>query len=283
MSVGALTAKTLRLTVPLYLSTVLLGILPTALMMLGVYVLASDRPWRADLLGPGWLNVVAEIGTTAFYTRNPAGLTQVALAILVLLPLAMLAQLVVYSYLAGGILTALSEVVPDAAREEGLPFRAVCRHWFWPMFRLSMLGGVLVLVLMVGGAVIAKLAGSTIGPDLSAIVQQALVAVVTGWVELARAWMVTHSERSVGRGLERAARFTIRPLVLLIWLALSLPTTALTLVALMPPAVADAYSGMALVQTVAFGQIVAFLGAWTKVVRLAVAVRLAYPPVVRVS
>jgi hypothetical protein len=51
----------------------------------------------------------------------------------------------------------------------------------------------------------------------------------------------------------------------------------------MPPAISDPYSGLGLVQAVAFGQVVAFLGAWTKVVRLAVAVRLSYQPSARAS
>jgi hypothetical protein len=42
----------------------------------------------------------------------------------------------------------------------------------------------------------------------------------------------------------------------------------------LPPAVDDPYALPGLVQALAFGQILAFIGAWTKVVRLAVATRL---------
>ncbi|MFN8632714.1 MAG: hypothetical protein U0893_02580 [Chloroflexota bacterium] len=283
MSVRSLLARTLRLAVPLYLSSLVLGLLPVALTMLGAYVLVADRPWRGDLLGPGWLNVASEVAMTAFYTRNAAGLTQIAIAVGVLLPLMLFGQMVAYSYLTGGIVASLRDIFPGASAVPDLPFRAACRTWFWPSFRLSMLGGVLVLAVTIGGAVVANLARSTIGPDLGAILPQAMVAVVAGWLELARAWMVTASERSVGRALERAARFAIRPLVLVLWLALSIPTLAVTLVALFPPSISDPYSGLGLVEALAFGQVVAFLGAWTKVVRLAVAVRLTYQPSVRAS
>jgi hypothetical protein len=99
--------------------------------------------------------------------------------------------------------------------------------------------------------------------------------VILGWLELGRALMVAESERSVGAALRRASRVALRPSVLLIWLLLALPASGLLFAAIIPPEVDDPYSALGLLQVLAFGQLVAFLGAWTKVVRLAVALRLA--------
>jgi hypothetical protein len=274
MSVRSLVGTTLRLAVPLYLSTLLLGLLPAALAMLGLALLAADRPWRADLLSPGWMNTASEIVMTAVYAGGLPGVTLVMLAALLAFPLMMLAQLVVYSYLVGGILAGLSRATTGPKRGPAPSFRASCREWFWPSFRLSMLGGVLAVVAMLAGAGMASLGRASIGPEASLVIPHILLAIVLGWVELARAWMVTSGQRSVGRGLERATRAMIRPVVLLAWILLALPTNVLTVVAILPPTPSDAYSPLALVQALLFGQVVAFLGAWTKVVRLAVAVRI---------
>jgi hypothetical protein len=270
VSVAPLAVTTLRLSVPLYLATVLLGLLPTTVAMLGLVPLAGDRPWRGDLLSPGWMNVAAEMVMSAAYTREAPHLVLLMVAALLVLPLALLGQVIAYTFLAGGILEALRGG-PDTR----LPFWAACRRWFWPFFRLSLLGGVFVVVVSVLGAVVTSLAGPTIGPNVSALVQYALQAIVLGWLELTRAVMVTESERSVGAALWRASRAALRPLVLVVWLLISLPGVGLFVAALLPPATDDPYAVLTLVQAVVFGQVLAFVGAWTKVVRLAVAMRLA--------
>jgi hypothetical protein len=260
---------TMRIAVPLYLSTLVLGLLPTTVAMLGLVPLAGDRPWRADLLSAGWMNVAAELVMSAVYAREASPIALV-MAVVVVLPLALLGQVVAYSFLAGGILEALRGGPP--AR---LPFWAACRRWFWPFLRLSLLGGVLVAFAGVLGAVVSGVARPVIGPDISALLQYALQAIVLGWLELSRALMVTESDRSVGAALRRAGRVALRPLVLLVWLLIALPGAGLVVAAVLPPAVDDPYAAGALVQALAFGQVVAFIGAWTKVVRLAVATRLA--------
>lgn len=269
MSVTSLTVTTLRLAVPLYLATVLLGLLPTTVAMLGLVPLAGDRPWRGDLLSPGWMNVVAEMVMSAAYTGEAPQLMLVMAAALLVLPLALLGQVVTYTFLAGGILETLR--AGPAVRP---PFWAACRRWFWPFFRLSLLGGVLVAVAAMLGAVLAGLARPLIGPDIAAVLQFVLQSIVLGWLELLRALMVAESERSVGAVLKRASRVAARPLVLVLWLLIALPGAGLLLAALLPPAVDDPYALPGLVQALAFGQILAFIGAWTKVVRLAVATRL---------
>jgi hypothetical protein len=278
MSVPWLLVTTLRLSVPLYLSTVLLGLLPTTVAMLGLMPLAGDRPWRADLVSPGWMNVAAELFMSTAYTRQTPEVLLLVVATLLVLPLILFGQAVVYSFLAGGILESLR--VGTGVR---LSFWAACRRWFWPFVRLSLLGGVFVAVASVLGAVVTRLAGSVIGPNVAALVQYALQAVVLGWLELSRAVMVAESERSVRRGLLRAGRGIVRPLVPVVWLLLALPGAGLLVAALAPPPADDPYSVLTFVQALLFGQILAFVGAWTKVVRLAVATRLAVvtrPPVV---
>jgi hypothetical protein len=240
--------------------------------MLGLGALAGDRPWRADLLGPGWLNLVTEILLEAYYGHGLPGLSLIAIGSLILAPLAMLLQLVVYGFLAGGI---LEQLLADC--DPQVSFWGGCRRWFWPFFRLSMLGGIVLLMAAIVVGLVSSLSGSVIGPDISALLQLAVQAIVLGWMELARALMVARSNRSVGRAVVQAARMAVRPLVLVIWLLLALPSGALLLAAIVPPTIDDPYSVGSLVVALAFGQAVAFVGAWTRVIRLAVAARLARP------
>jgi hypothetical protein len=270
VSVAAVVLTTLRLAVPLYLSTLLLGLVPTIVATVGLVSLAGDRPWRADLLSAGWMNVAAEMVMSAVYSRQSPEVALLFIAGLVVLPLALLGQVAVYSFLAGGILESLQTGAGERPR-----FWTACRRWFWPFLRLSLLGGILVVFAGVLGAAVSGLARPVIGPDISALLQYALQAIVLGWLELSRALMVMEPVRSVGSAMRRASRAVVRPLVLLVWLLIALPGAGLMIVALMPPAAEDPYALSELIQSLAFGQIVAFIGAWTKVVRLAVAVRIA--------
>ena len=273
-----LVVLTLRLAMPLYLANLALGLLPLGVAMLGMSSLAGDRPWRADLLGPGWMNTVSEILMTTYYDRNLDGAVLLRLAALVALPAAFLGQVAAYSFLAGGILERLSGDMRSRSFWQG------CRRWFWPFLRLSLLGGVLVVLGAVILSAVMSVVRPAVGQNLSALLQhavlsgmaqQVLLAVMLGWLELSRALMVLESDRSVGAALRRASRALLRPLVLLVWIVIVLPGVGLLVAALMPPAVDDPYAPVELVQALAFGQIVAFIGAWTKVVRLAVATRIA--------
>jgi hypothetical protein len=278
VTVASLLGKTPRLAVPLYLTTLLIGLLPTTAALLGLVELAGDRPWRGDLLGPGWLDLTSEIMAEAVYTRGGPGLSWLAVAGLLLLPLALLLQVIAYSFLAGGILEGLG-----AAPGEARPFGADCRRWFWPFFRLSLLGEVIILLVGVAVAALTIFGGRWLGPDVGALLQLATLALVLGWLELARAVMVRRSLRSVGAALAQASRIGLRPLVPLIWLLLALPSAGLLLVSVLPPRADDPSSARDLLVALLFGQAVAFLAAWTRVVRLAVATRLAHQPSERAS
>jgi hypothetical protein len=289
MTVRALVGRTLRLALPLYLTTLLLGAVPTTVAMYGFWLLAGDRPWRGDLLGPDWLNLAAEVVLTAIRGGGSAGTALIWLSLSLLLPLALLAQVIAYSFLAGGILEALREpgaATPGAASgtTSGLTsaslvsardaFLRACRRWFWPNFRLSLLGASLFLATLLLGAVLAALVDGVVGPNVAFVLQFALQAVVWGWIEAARAAMVAEGKRSVGAALWRGLRVAARPLSLVAWLLLALPSSGLLLAAIMSPAPADAASLGGLLTALLYGQGVALLGAWTRVVRLAVALRL---------
>jgi hypothetical protein len=270
MSLSVLLPNTIRLALPLYLSTVLLGLVPIATTMLGLAPLAADRPWSAELLSPGWMHTAVEIFMGVPYARERVPLIVLMLLGVLLVPLAYLGQVVAYSFLAGGVLEAAR---PDANAAGA--FWAACRRWFWPSFRLSLLGGILIVLAGAIGSALTGLARGAAGPELAAIIVLALQAVVLGWLELARAMMVTRADRSVGRAMVHSARAMQRPTVVPIWLALSLPGAGLLLGSLFAPPVSDPYSWHELVTARACGQALVFLGAWWKVVRLAVAMRLA--------
>jgi hypothetical protein len=270
MTRPVLLRNTIRLAVPLYLSTVLLGLVPIATALLGLAPLAADRPWSTELLSPGWMNLAVEIFMGVPYAPERTLSIVLMLLGVVLVPLAYLGQVVAYSFLAGGILEAAR---PGAATSRA--FWAACRRWFWPSFRLSLLGGVAIVLAGVIGSALIGLARGATGPDPAAIFVLALQAVVLGWLELARAMMVTRADRSVGRAMVHAARAMQRPTVVPIWLALSLPGAGLLFGSLFAPPVNAPDSWLELVKALAFGQALVFVGAWWKVVRLAVAMRLA--------
>ena len=272
MRIGTLAVRTARLAVPLYLVSLLLALAPALVGMIGLVSVAADRPWRGDLLGPNWLNLLMELAGEAVFAGGSLGVGVMALAGLLLVPLAALGQVIAYSFLAGGILERLT---PGHASQGA--FWADCRGWFWPSLRLSLFGGALMAVvgMAVGVGVGVAEAGRWISADVSTLVQAAIQALLLGWLELGRAIMVRQGQRSVIRCLRQAARAFARPLVLVLWLALAMPSTALLLAAVMPPATADGYSLADLVKALVYGQLVAFLGAWTKVIRLAVATQIA--------
>src|SRR4051812_3714708 len=144
MRVRSLLGRTLRLAVPLYLSTLLLGLIPTAVAMIGLGALAGDRPWRGDLLGPGWMNLLVEMLMEAIYSKGGPGISSIVIASVLVFPLVMLAQVVVYSFLAGGILEALG---PDPDRPRS--FWTACRAWFWPSLGITLSGGAIFVVLSI--------------------------------------------------------------------------------------------------------------------------------------
>lgn len=275
MSGGRLLRRTLSLAVPLYLASLGLSLIPATVAMLGVGSLAGARPWRIDLLGPDWLNLAAEIVARARTGADATGLVLVGVALFVLLPTVMLLQLVVYSFLAGGILERLAA---GDGHEPAPPFWAGCRRWFWPFVQVGLLGAGILALLALAGIGVGWLFGRAGGPELSLLLQVVGQAIALGWLELARAVMVCEGRRSATAALARAARLGAGLRPILLWLVLALLQGGLLLVALQPPAVDDPYAVVSVLQALAFGQLLAFLGAWLKVLRLTVAVELAGSP-----
>lgn len=270
VSMGELAIRTIRLSVPLYVASLLLALGPALVGMLGLVSVAADRPWRTELLGPNWLNLLLELMGETIYSGGSLGVGVMVAAGLLVLPLVMLGQMIAYSFLAGGILERLS---PGYAAYG--TFWAGCRRWFWPSLWLSVLGNVIVVAVGLGVGFATGQVGRWISVDVLVLIQLAAQALVFGWLELARASMVRLSDRSLIRCLREAARAFLRPLVLLLWLALALPPAGLLLAAILPPATSDPYAVAALLMALVYGQLVAFLGAWTKVIRLAVAAYIA--------
>lgn len=270
MTFQVLVVKTLRLAVPVYLATLLFALIPTGVMMIGLQELAGDRPWRGDLLGAGWVNLATEILMEAVYGRGMPGLAQILVGVLLLAPLAMLAQLVVYGFLAGGV---LEQVQSEPVGRLG--FWGGCRYWHWPFLRVSLLGGTVLIVVLAVVGLLGILGRRVLPLEAGSVAQMMVVAVGLGWMELGRALMVRGDSRSAARALLRAGRMAIHPLVLIVWLLCAVPTGTLLLAAIAPPAVSDPYAADSLLVALAYGQGVAFVGAWTRVIRLVVAMRLA--------
>jgi hypothetical protein len=272
MTFQALVLRTLRLALPCYLATLVLALIPTGVMLLGLQELAGDRPWRTDLLGPGWMNLATEIMMEASYGRGLPGLAPILIGALALAPLAMLTQLVVNGFLAGGI---LEQLLPDRPDRRG--FWAGCRYWFWPYVRVSLFGGVALMLVLILVGLLDVLARGLLPIEVGLTLQAVVAAIGLGWMELGRALMVRNDARSAARALLRAGRLAVQPLVPLVWLLCAVPTVTLLLAAMIPPAVSDPSATESLLAALAYGQGVAFVGAWTRVIRLVVATRLAQP------
>ena len=271
MTLRRLTVTTLRLAVPLYLVSLALGAVGTGLGLIGLAGVAGDRPWLPRLLGDDWLNTLIEVGLSAFAgseaDRTAVGM--LALAGVVATPLLVVLQWLGYTFLAGGILeTILASRSPSAARGR---FWAGCRRWFWPFARLGVAGMLAVLVLAVLGAVACALLSLAVGMSAAALVLAAWVALLVGWLELARAAMVWHQDQSVWSAFDHASRAAVRPTSLLLWLLLALPALGLLALTLSAPGGEDPSGTLT---SVLGGQVVAFLWAWWKVIRLAAAGRL---------
>lgn len=270
MSLSGLLPRTLRLTVPLYLSSLILALIPAGLAMLGFWQLAGSRPWRVELLGPNWLNLLMDAFSSVLAGYPSSGVALLAATAFLVAPLFGLIQVFVYSYLAGGILEGLL-----AGEHQRVAFWPACRRWFGPFVRLGVLGVSLLLILglLVGG--LCELIVSYIGRDVSIAIQLLIQAILLGWLELARAVMVRDGQTSARRVLRDAIPGCASPRALALWLLLGGLQGGLILLAISPPAVTDAFSVTDLVIALVFGQAIAYLAAWLKVARLAVAAHLA--------
>jgi hypothetical protein len=273
LTVGRLLARTLGLALPLYLASLGLGLVGTTLALVGLSA-AADRPWLVDLLGPGWLNTLVEVGvsTVAAPDSDRSAVGLLALESAIVPPLLLVSQWIAYTFIAGGILERL--LVRDSRRVAAARFSAGCHRWFWPFVHLGLMGLLLLGILVAIGALVSVLIGRIVGVTVSFLMLVAWVAILLGWQEVGRAAMVWHGDRSAGLAFQRAARVIVRPRALLLWLFLALPGAGLLAVAASRPSGSDPTSALSTLATLVLGQVCAFLGAWLKVIRLAAASRL---------
>lgn len=277
MTFWRLVVLTLRLALPLYLLSLILGLLGTIVALPGLWSFA-DRPWLGDLVGPNWLNVLVEVGVSAMVAppadRQALGL--LGLEALLVTPLLVMLQWIGYTFLAGGILERL--LADQLARAASHGFWPDCRRWFWPFVLLGAVGTVLFAFLAALGGAMAVLGARVVGINVSAVLLAVWIALLFGWLELARAAMVWRGRRSVGKALELASRRVIRPRSIALWILLAVPSLGLLVLTASAPRTGQTSWTLTTLMSVGLGQAVAFLAAWLKVIRLAAASRLVASP-----
>lgn len=267
-----------RLALALYLPGLLLALVSTAPLFGGLAALAAAGLPLDGLVAGDYLNPLIELAGPLAADRAwpnrppgsepgqaPAGLLLAPLVALVAIPLHGL----LYTFLSGGLLAAL-------LGHEG-PFWAACRHRFWPLLRLSLLGWLPSVGLFGLGLTLL----SSLDPDqlerplLPLAGLLAALLYLNGLLELARADLVTRGDRRAWRALVRALALPTQPglllTALLLWLGLALLGAALLALGAALPLLVPA---AALAAAFVVQQALALLGAWLKLLRLAVAVEL---------
>lgn len=262
-----LAARRASLAVPLYLTTLLLGALPAALVAVGFTSGARGRSWGWPP-DDGWANRLAEVAVAAeslpYLGAGPSARVGLALGLALLAVLAaglaLVGQGLAYTFLSGGILVRL--------REREAPFWVACRRWFGPLVRLWVVEIALLALVGLPGALLFASLASSLGPMAELVVAIGWLSLIGGWLELARAWMVVRAEPVATRAVGAALRAARSPRVLGVWLLLGASTSAMVVL-----------QGSALASedpAGSFGALQALLlvGAWLKIVRLATMVRL---------
>lgn len=266
-----------RLAFALALPGALIGLLAAVPMLLGMRALAAAGPWPLRLADGDALNALIELGApllTGVAAAAPdsarRGALLGALASLGLVCGGLVLEALAYAWLVGGVLERL------AGRRE----RAVLvagRHWFGPMLRYSLSATPLFLAILGLGAGLLALLASARPPAVWLLVLALLwLSLADGLLEVGRASLVLGGERRARQGLLTALALLARPRLLapatLAWLALAaLGLLHLIGSAALLAAVPASASGV----TFAAGQVLALLGAWLKLLRLALALELA--------
>ena len=282
-----------RLALALYFPTLLLALVAAAPAFVGSLALASLGQWAALLAQGDHLEVLLEAANAlaatdalpgeAPPTALPTAGLGLGLAILLALS-ALIVQGLVYTFVAGGILDRLagrraSLVSPDeASNPRDGSFWTACRRWFWPMIRFGLLAAVLWVALGALGVAAIGLIGAIVGTTLPLMALAALawLGCVNGLLELGRAYLVLGPDRSAGRALGRALRTPARPRffwgAVLLWLILAAAGLAFAGVAV---GLVVAVPATSILVAFVAQQIAALVGAWLKLLRLALAVELA--------
>jgi hypothetical protein len=263
------------LALPLYLPGALIGLLASLLLQRGLERYSRSGPWVGQLASVDWPGALVELlGPRAAVealgepvSPELVGLGLTALSSLATLALGLLVHGLLYSGFSGGLLAVL--------RDEPGSFWAHCRRRFWPQARLGLLGlALLGLVVGLGIGLLVAFPPRQLRTLLLAVgALAALLLVLNGLLELARAALVARPDRRARSALVRSLQLFRQPglllAALLLWLALALLGLVLAVAG-----VAVHLANLAPLPTSLGFQIIAFAGAWLKLLRLAVAVDL---------
>lgn len=265
-------ARRRRLALALYLPSLLLGLLATIPIFLVGENLARLGPWTARLAAGDFLNMLSEVALLGRAEGVPPEARLAAANYtwaIVLLPLGILLQGLLYNLLSGAVLEGLAGQTPDS-------FGDALRRWAWPSLWFGLLALPLYLVLAAAGLwlVVWLPLGDVISwPRLLPAV--AWLAYLDGMLELARADMVARGDRRALRSLGRTLALASRPGLLLrcagVWLLLGLASVAFSLLnGNVIPGLPPVWPLLLLAT-----QALALAGAWLKLLRLSVALPLA--------
>lgn len=268
------------LALALYLPGAIIALASTVPIFLSSSALAHMGPWAARAAEGGYLELVLEMGISEDAARllpetpPPSDLSAaVASAALGLLLgiLGVLLNGLAYTVLSGGILECLA-----GRRDSG--FRGACWRWTWPILRLSAAAVAIFLVVVVAGL---ELWGLVPGDGPHGTLAKAAVTVVglsyvDGTIELARASMVVGADPRVMGALSRAVALPAQPALFLraaaAWVFLAVLGTVYWGIVV---AALTAVPAMAVGPAFVLQQVLMLAGAWTKLLRLAVAAGLA--------
>ena len=236
----------------------LTSLLPATLTAVLAGLAAGSQPWAVGLLAGDWLNLLVEIVAAVIASGRFGEVALPFLLVALIGALALLAQALLYAVAAGGILERLRD-------SDGPPgsFWGDCRRWFWPSVRLGLLGMVPFAGLALGGLALLVL----LGPTLALPGGVACLAVLGGWLELARAGMVARGDPRAVAALRRSARLMLQPR----WLVQVVPVWLILAALSWAVSVAQFSVGSASVPGTAVAQAALLVGAWLKVARLATA------------
>lgn len=259
------------LALALYLPNLLVGVLAAVPVFLAGTVLAPLGPWTARLATADFANTFFELSAVRLGQDTPDA-ARLALANFVqavlILPLAVVLQGVLYNVVAGGVLEGL-------AGERAGSFWRGLRRWVGPMLWFGLLA--LPFFVVLAGLGLLLVALLPLGEALAwPRLTLALVwlACLNGLLEWARADMVARGDRRALRALGRALALPSHPGLFLwgvaVWLLLGLAGFAFALLNANAILTLPADWPTLVLAT----QALALVGAWLKLLRLGAALGL---------
>jgi hypothetical protein len=255
----------------LYAPNLVLGLLSALPVFRAGQSLGRLGPWTTALADGDLVNALIEF--SAMREEVPPPELQAAggdfVWALLLLTLGLLVQGLAYNLLVGPVLGRL-------AGDDDVSFGGAFRRWAGPMVWFGLLA--LVVFLPVAGLGLVAVALLPVDGSASLLVKPLLglgwLALLNGWLEVARAGMVTSGDaralRSLGRAVTMPGRVWL--LALALWLLLGL-LGALYLG--LGGSLAVAVPSTLALLAVAAQQLVAFVGSWLKLARLGMALGVA--------